>query len=173
MFARQPQAIFLIGLQGSGKSFWLTRYMATAAVPPVVIGTDHIIDTWAAEQGMTYTEAFRRLKEFRIGDKSGFKAVNAEMMRRLKAAIAADQDFVNDQTNVTVKSRRGKLALVPPHYHKKAVVFTVPDAVLKARLAQRAAEGKFVPMDVIEEKARSYVRPTKSEFHEIIDVKSG
>ena len=75
-----------------------------------------------------------------------------------------------DQTNVSKKSRAPKLAMVPDHYEKIAVVFATPDdEELQRRLGSRP--GKSIPAHIVMGMASSLQQPTYDEgFDDIINV---
>jgi predicted kinase len=162
MSAQQPHAHIMIGLPGSGKSTWIQKYMIGRDPPPVVLSTDAMIDQWAVDQGVTYTQAFGKLN---------FKEMKRTMMRQLREAVSQNRDIIVDQTNMSRKSRREKLVLIPSHYQKTAVVFSLPDNILRERLDVRASiTGKIIPPRVIEDMAGKYDPPSREEFDRIIWV---
>jgi hypothetical protein len=77
-----------------------------------------------------------------------------------------------DRTNMTVKGRAEILAVVPEHYRRTAVVFSLTDAEHKRRLDGRAAStGKVIPTFVIKNMANSYVAPTTEEFNQVTYIR--
>lgn len=120
----------------------------------VTVSTDDMIEEYAAEKGLTYSEAFSKVD---------FKSLNTRFKYAIKAAVEEGKDLIIDRTNMTVKGRRELLKLAEG-YEAHAVVFIVTDAVLEKRLKERAANtGKFIPKHVVENMAKSYVAPTKDE----------
>jgi predicted kinase len=152
-----PTLYMMIGIPGSGKSTWLAK-QAFDWARTRIISTDNIIDQRAAAQGKTYSDVFQK----------EIKSATSEMNQQLKAAIAAGDDIVWDQTNLTKKSRAGKLSQIPEEYHKVAVVFRTPDDVeLTKRLANRP--GKHIPPNVLLAMKSQLEMPTSGEgFDEII-----
>lgn len=152
-----PKLWMLIGVPGSGKSTWLRRQNLDA----VVISTDDIIEREAAQQGKTYSEVFD----------SAIKKATSEMNAALRQAIKDQQDIIWDQTNISAKSRSGKLAQFPKNYEKIAVFFPTPDAEeLSKRLAGRA--GKTIPAFVVKSMAANLEPPSSKEgFDQIITAK--
>ena len=152
----------LIGLPASGKSTWRAQHML-ANPSAVTVSTDDMIEEYAAERGLTYTQAFGKVD---------FKSLNTRFKYAIRDAVKAGQDIIIDRTNMGVKSRR-ELLKMAEGYESHAVVFVVPDAVLEARLKARyESTGKFIPKHVIESMAKSYVAPTRDEgFHSITYVR--
>lgn len=154
-----PTLYMLIGIPGSGKSTWLAK-QAFDWTKTRIISTDNIIERRAQEQGKTYSEVFQK----------EIKGATHQMNRDLKQAIAAGDDIVWDQTNLTKKSRANKLSEIPDSYRKVAVFFSTPDdAELKRRLASRP--GKTIPANVVLGMRSQLERPSKAEgFDEIVDA---
>ena len=86
---------------------------------------------------------------------------------RAKHAFATDEDVIWDQTNLTPKSRKSKLDMVPDHYERIAVVFPTPDEAEWQRRLDRP--GKSIPQHILMGMRDSMKLPTEEEgFHEII-----
>ena len=151
-----PTLYMLIGVPASGKSTWLQSQDINGAV----VSTDNHIEAAAKAAGKTYNDVF----------KSVIKKATSQMNADLKVAIENDQNIYWDQTNLNVKSRKGKLSKVPEYYRKVAVVFPRPDmAELDRRLASRP--GKVIPSNVMASMLGSFEKPMKDEgFDEIITV---
>jgi len=154
-----PTLYMLIGVPGAGKSTWLAK-QAFNQNDIRIISTDNIIEQRAHEQGKTYSEVFQK----------EIKGATHQMNRELKQAIADGANIVWDQTNLTKKSRAGKLAGIPEPYRKVAVFFTTPDdSELKRRLASRP--GKTIPINIIMGMKSQLERPGIDEgFVEVINV---
>jgi predicted kinase len=142
----------LIGVPGSGKTTWIKNNKNDA----VVLSTDDYIERIAAEQGKTYSEVF----------KDEIDSANTHMSQELTRAIKNSDDIIWDQTNLTVKSRKGKLSKIPKNYRKVAVYFSVPQD-LRQRLASRP--GKTIPEPVIISMINQLQPPSKEEgFDEVV-----
>lgn len=159
--------VMLVGLPASGKSTWATKqiaYLEKNNISYVVISSDDYIEAKAAELGKTYAEVFSQF----IGD------AGKNMMVVLKQALADGVEFIIwDQTNLDVKTRGKKLALVPDDYTKSAVIFDRPeDEEWDRRLNSRP--GKTIPRHILDAMESRVVHPTFDEnFDEIalaIDV---
>lgn len=128
-----PKLYMLIGVPASGKSTWREQYTGDAAV----ISTDDILEQTAVASGRTYNEVFKENIKFAT------EIANA----RAKHAFATGENVIWDQTNLTPKSRKGKLALVPEEYERIAVVFLTPeDAEWQRRLDR---PGKSIPQNIL------------------------
>ena len=152
MEKQKPKALFLVGLPGSGKSFYSKKALAEGYV---LISTDDHIERVADAIGKTYGQAF----------KDNIGPATSHMNQKLVSAVKAQKNIVWDQTNLSVKSRAKKLApLLIAGYDVTAVAFEIDPVELARRLAGREKEtGKVVPMGIINNMAATYERPTVSE----------
>jgi predicted kinase len=151
-----PKLFMLIGVPGSGKSTWIREHSHEA----VIASTDDYIEAVAAAQGLTYNEVFE----------TEIKAATAALRETVKQAVRDKRDIIWDQTNLTAKTRRGKLGQVPKSYERIALFFPTPDgAELERRLAGRA--GKTIPVGVMTSMIASLEPPGPGEdFDEIYHV---
>jgi len=153
-----PVFYLLCGVPGSGKSTWVSSQPWDTKTT-VVVSSDAVIERWAAQQHTTYSEIFDRA----IGP-----AV-AQMQSEFSAAVAKNLSVVWDQTNLTVKSRRSRLAQVPQHYRRVAVWFPTPPAdLLTQRLAARP--GKIIPAKLLQTMIATAVQPQISEGFDQVRV---
>lgn len=144
----------LVGLPGSGKSTWRAKHLLSNP-DAVTVSTDDMIEEYAAEKGLTYSEAW---------DKVDMKSFNTRFKYAIKAAVEAGQDIIIDRTNMGVKARRELMKHCTEDYEFHAVVFVVTDAVLKERLKTRAEKtGKVIPEFVLKNMANNYVAPSRDE----------
>ena len=153
-----PTLTILVGLPGSGKSTWRAEHTAA-----VIISSDDLIDEFAAANGLTYSEAFKKVD---------MKQIQRDIMSRFQTALVEGRDIIVDRTNMPRKSRALFLNGVPDTYHRRAVVFRVPEEELKRRLRERAsATGKFIPEHVVLGMQSSYQEPTLDEgFQEVVFI---
>lgn len=160
----------MIGLPGSGKDYWINNFINSQTKETqnktVVLSTDDIFEEYAKENNISYSEAFNQLS---------FKEVQKEFNRRLENAIANNFNIIWNQTNMNVKTRKGKISQIPNDYNKYAVNVIVDEITLKNQLSKREIEtngSKVIPNHVIENMAKSYQAPTKNEgFVKIIEIK--
>jgi predicted kinase len=145
----------LIGVPGSGKSFWISQQ---DLIESVVLSTDHYIEKFAQLNNQTYSEIFNKV----VGEATRL------MREDLRKAILDKKTIYWDQTNTTRKSRAQKLSQIPKTYRKIAVFFQTPDKVEHAmRLNSRP--GKIIPDVVLENMIKSLEIPTIQEgFDEVI-----
>jgi predicted kinase len=158
----RPLFIMLIGVPGSGKSFFVKNYVNYIFPDKefTVVSSDAIIDQRAAAQGKTYSDVFQ----------DEIKSATTEMNQNLRNAIANNMDIVWDQTNLTAKARAGKLSQIPKTYRKIAVFFPTPnEKELQRRLASRP--GKNIPSNIVMGMKSQLQAPTTAEgFDEIISA---
>ena len=151
---RKPHCYFLVGLPGSGKSTWAEQRFLLP-----IVGTDRWIDKFAADLGQTYNEVFD----------SHIKEATRLFNEQVAELVSQGRDFVWDQTNLSVKSRRAKLAQLK-NYQVSAVAFEIDPDELARRQANRP--GKTIPAHVLRSMTDSYQRPTLEEgFYRVSIVK--
>jgi hypothetical protein len=149
----------LIGVPASGKSTWREQFFETNRA--MIISTDDTLEDIAATQNKTYNDVF----------KDNIKFANKLMDIHMRVALESDMDIVWDQTNLTVKSRKGKLDKVPEHYEKIAVVFLTPeDAEWQRRLDR---PGKSIPQNILLGMRDSMQFPDPEEGFDKIQVVGG
>jgi predicted kinase len=149
-----PKVYMLVGVPGSGKSTWIKNQ--TWPDNTVVVSSDRFIDDEAVRQGKTYSDIFDDY----------IKVATRLMDNQVLIAKANNCDIIWDQTNLTAKSRKAKLAKLEG-YEKIAVFFRTPEPeVLAWRLENRP--GKTIPWKVITDMSANIVEPTAEEgFKEI------
>lgn len=159
----------LVGVPGSGKSHWANDhdtdidYLTYEDDYAHVLSTDDIISDIADLLDKTYTQIF----DTAIG--ASQSAVNA--LITLKSISL--RDIILDQTNLTVKSRMGKLDLLrnKEEYRKIAIYFDTPLEIIKDRLNQRNATGKIIGDKLLHRMLDSFEMPTLEEgFDEVRTV---
>jgi len=141
----------LVGVPGAGKSTWIKNQVWAKDLP--VVSSDFFIEQEAERQGKTYTEVFNEYIPI-----STKLAINQALICQ-----ANHLDFIWDQTNTTVASRKKKFELLlPTQYEHIAVVFETPSRIeLKRRLASRP--GKEIPDVVMEGMLASFEMPSLEE----------
>ena len=140
----------LIGIPGGGKSTWVKDNIFDSNT--AILSTDHIIEKIAKATDLTYNEVF----EDSIGEATKI------FFFTIAKAVAAGNNMVIDRTNLTKKSRKKILDLIPDDYLKVAVVVNCSDDfVLANRLANRP--GKNIPHHVIENMKKTFEEPSLDE----------
>ncbi len=159
----RPEIIVMVGLPGSGKDYWIERYIQSNPGKDYhVVSSDAIIEAIAAAQGKTYSEVFDG------ASKQAMRQMNSEAAQ----AIADRRNIIWNQTNMASTKRAKILSQLPKDYVKTAVVVTTDPEVHEARLKARAeSTGKNIPSNVIKNMRDNYVEPTREEgFDNIIHV---
>jgi len=152
------QLIMLCGIPTSGKTTYLANHVIEAeCFNYAVLSTDSYIDNRALDNDLTYDEAFNTY----------IKDAQRRLTSDLEHAVRVGRSIVWDQTNLTPKSRKGKLALIPAHYKKVAIWFDL--SLEDAMIRNQNRPGKIIPPPVLKSMFRSFTPPTLSEgFDQII-----
>ena len=152
-----PKLYMLIGVPASGKSTWIQKHNKSNVM---VASSDVYLERVAEQESATYNDVFKK----------NIKAANQYALHVAKQAFDLNLDLIWDQTNINKKSRAPKLAMVPNHYEKIAVVFSTPDMdEWKRRLDSRL--GKTIPWNILMSMSSNLEMPSKDEgFDEIIKV---
>jgi predicted kinase len=147
----------LVGVPGSGKSTWIENQNWSKNC--VHLSSDKFIDNYASSLGKTYNDVFNEY----------VKTATQLLNKQAITTNVSETDAIWDQTNLTVKSRAGKIKLFPC-YKKIAVVFETPDSFeLARRLASRP--GKSISDAVMASMTSIFQMPTTEEgFDEIWHV---
>lgn len=152
-----PKLYMLIGVPAAGKSTWISHHNKSNVM---VASSDAYLERIADQEGKTYNDVFKK----------HIKSANQHALNVAKQAFDLNLDLIWDQTNINKRSRGPKLAMVPDHYDKVAVVFPTPDMdEWKRRLDSRP--GKSIPWNVLMSMASGLEMPSRDEgFDEIIKV---
>lgn len=144
----------LIGAQGSGKTTWMRQHLLDH--PATIISSDEIIEKLAETFDETYSTIWHAISH---GD------IERSLNGKLRAAVGRRENIIIDRTNMSCRSRRKLLTMVPECYTKKAVVFLADRAVLLNRIKNRA--GKIIDEAVLDATLALYDAPTIDEFDSI------
>lgn len=145
------QFIMMIGMPCSGKSTFISQFVHSLGLQKfVVLSTDDIIEARAKELNKTYNEIWS----------DEIKSATVEMNNQLKQAIMDGKDIIWDQTNLTQKSRKSKINLIPSDYSKLA--FYV-EASLETCLSRNVRPGKIIPENIIRNMHATIKPPELSE----------
>lgn len=154
----KPHFIMGVGIPGSGKSTFLRQYGLT--LDHTYLSTDAYIENEAALKGKTYNEVF-----------AGFiKEADKDMRSKLEQAVKSRRSIIWDQTNLTIGSRRKKLANIPKEYYKIAMVFvTTPETIIQTN-EERKKIGRAIPQTLLETMIGQFQMPTMEEGFDAVMV---
>lgn len=148
----------LCGIPTSGKSTYVEKlkkldYWKDA----VVLSTDAYIEKEAQRMGMTYNQVFDDVID------------NATRELELQLNMAKDKgkDIIYDQTNLSKKTRKKKLAKIPCWYRRTAVYFQV--SLEEALKRNENREGKYIPKSVLKRMYHQFEVPTFEEGFDFIE----
>lgn len=172
MNKEQKLFIMLVGLPMSGKSsasFHINKTFGTGLSYDLdKLSSDDIIDNVASMLYTTYNNLWDKLKDDvqKAFDKKVKIQFNLEKNMQPKIVLW-------DQTNLSKKSRAGKLAKVPSYFRKIAIYFPLPnEEELNNRKQKRIEEGKIIPDAVFENMKSQLEIPSINEgFDEIYEYK--
>jgi predicted kinase len=153
---KEPFVIFLVGAPLVGKSTFIRENFEGINV----ISRDEILMEVAGTRD--YTEAWKNVDQ---------KSVDVLLSERLRDSNKGNINTIIDMTNLTRKSRVGKLNVFSKDFLKVAVVFKnlSDDEFDRRNENRRVNENKFIPIFVIKNMISSYVEPTLTEgFDEIV-----
>ena len=156
-----PEAIFLCGIPTSGKSTYVEKLKSMKYWEnSVVLSTDNYIEAQAKRLGMTYNEVFQDCID--------------EATRQLELAFIMAKDkgknIIWDQTNLSVKARKKKLAKLPSFYPRGVIYFDI--SLEEALRRNENREGKYIPKSVLKRMYHQFEVPTLEEgfdYYEKID----
>lgn len=147
------EIIMMVGLPGSGKSYWCENYAKQHKEKKFyILGTNIIID---------------RMKVFNLVRKRNYhgrweeliKRASAVLNKLFKVAQKSPRNYILDQTNVYFTARQRKMESFKGYKRIAAVVVNKPD-VLKYRTdKQRQVEGKIIPDEAIDEMKKNFTLP--------------
>lgn len=147
-----PVVYMLVGLPGSGKS----TYRNTEEMNHMkYVSSDAYIEKWAAERNKTYNEIF----------KESASVAATYLNEDVEWLTKRDCSFIWDQTNLTAKVRKKKLAKIPPNYRKVAIVFQTD---LVECLKRNAKRYRSIPEEVIVSMHKTFEEPTLDEGFDLI-----
>ena len=155
----EPRLIVLCGLPGTGKSTD-TGMMRESGWH--IYSTDDYLEKICARDGTNYDDVFAEY----------IKHATEHMNRYLQHAIREGQNVLWDQTNLTLRKRRGILARFPSTYYTECWYYPVTErhySEWKHRLANR--NGKTIPERVLNNMISTMETPTDGEGFDRLLIK--
>jgi predicted kinase len=152
------ELVMLCGIPTSGKSTYVNKlkkldYWKDA----VVLSTDNYIEKQAQRLGLTYNEVFDDV----IPDAS------RELEIEFNWAKSKGRNIIWDQTNLSRKTRRKKLAKLPSIYKRGVIYFTV--SLEDALERNKHREGKFIPESILKRMWHQFEIPTLEEGFDYVE----
>jgi tRNA uridine 5-carbamoylmethylation protein Kti12 len=153
-----PECVFLCGIPCSGKSTFVNKlkkipYWENA----VVLSTDNYIEKVAQEHNTTYREIFEDCID--------------EATRQLELAFIEAKDrgknIIWDQTNLSIKARKKKLAKLPSFYPRGVIYFEI--SLEEALRRNENREGKYIPKSVLKRMYHQFEVPTLEEDFDYVE----
>lgn len=161
----KPWVYMMVGVPCSGKSTFLQNIRIDVTSPYFhVASSDAYIEAAARALDTTYEAIFQDV----------IKHSTAALHRQIQQYLKEDISFTWDQTNLSVATRKKKLAQIPKRYHRAAIFMHCPRDVVLARNVVRAEKtGKNIPLTVFADMFKSLEEPTFDEGFDRIDVVDG
>lgn len=133
-----PNAVFICGLPGSGKTTVVEK-LVKSLNDPFIFSTDDYVEQVAAARGMTYDDLWAQLI-----DEATF-----EVESDLHTALLEEQDIIFDRTNLSKVQRAKYIEMIPDNYTVGCIYIDHGDDldIIYDRLDQRP--GKTIPRSVI------------------------
>ncbi len=152
------ELVMLCGIPTSGKSTYVKKLKSMKYWEnTVVLSTDDYIEEYAKRVGQTYNEVFDDV----IPD------ATRELELQLNMAKDKGKDIIWDQTNLSIKTRKKKLAKLPSYYRRNAVYFEV--SLEDALERNKHREGKFIPESILKRMWHQFEIPTRNEDFDYVE----
>lgn len=152
------ECVMLCGIPTSGKSTYVEKlkkldYWKDA----VVLSTDAYIEKEAQRMGMTYNQVFDDVID------------NATRELELQLNMAKDKgkNIIWDQTNLSIKARKKKLAKLPSFYARGVIYFEI--SLEEALERNKHREGKFIPESILKRMWHQFEIPTRNEDFDYVE----
>lgn len=142
--------IMLIGLPGSGKSTYATRYKSKYP-NTAVVSSDEIREELFGD----------------VNDQTHNGEVFTTMLNRTREFLKADIDVIYDATNINRKRRTNLLKELPDDTVKIAVIFAVAFELCREQNENRSRQ---VPYEVLERMYKSFQVPSHGEGFNKIEI---
>ena len=143
--------LMLVGPPCSGKSTWASKNANGAPI----ISRDDIVDKYAEEHGLTYSQAFDATRD----------TADKDFDLNLRAAIKAKKDIIVDRTNMSGKSRNRLLNQLPKEYKKVALIFLTPFDTIYHRDLKRT--NRELPKNIWQTMVKRFSMPLYDTFDDL------
>jgi predicted kinase len=156
-----PWVYMLIGLPCSGKTTFLESQEIDVGSPFYYsVSSDQYVEAAAAVLDTTYEKVFH--------DVQGH--AQQAVYNKVRKYVSQGVSFTWDQTNLTVKTRRHKLKMIPTEW-RRAAFFFVPDfeVILERNKLRGEKTGKVIPKKALEDMYDVYDHPRPNEGFDRID----
>jgi predicted kinase len=151
---KTKEFVMLVGLPYSGKS---TLIQTSNLRDYTLVSSDAEVQAYAKSLGKTYNDVF----------KDYIDQAMANAQKTMQDAFREGKNVVLDQTNLTVASRRKKLAQVPKDYRRTCIVVEAPSKEeLDKRIEERTSHR--IPNFVLDNMRKMYQYPTLDEGFDVI-----
>lgn len=148
---RDLQAIFMVGISGSGKSTWVSRHLNPTDFVTVSV------DNYFYSKGGDYDK---------IDYKSHIKNAHDQSIKDLLDAVQQRRNVLVDMTNLTKDQRRKKLVKIPStQYTTRAVVFLTGEKEIYSNLKKR--DHRQLSPEIIAKQIAQFELPNFDEFDQI------
>ena len=156
-----PKLIMLSGIPTSGKSTYVKKLKETEEwEQAVVLSTDNYIEREAQRLETTYNEIFEDTIQ------EAQRALQQDLINAIKAGL----DIIFDQTNLTSKTRKRKLKIIPKSYTRECAYFVID--LEEALERNKTRDGKFIPESILKQMYSQFETPTINEgFDNVKEIK--
>lgn len=156
-----PKLLMLSGIPTSGKSTFVKKLKETEEWgEAVVLSTDNYIEREAKALDKTYNEIFEDIIQ------EAQRALQQDLINAIKAGL----NLIWDQTNLTIKTRKRKLKIIPKSYTRECAYFVID--LEEALKRNKTREGKFIPESVLKRMYSQFETPTTNEgFNDVKEIK--
>lgn len=147
--------ILMVGIPLCGKSTLVEQIKDY--VDDVISRDDIVLEHG---NGLSYSDAFHQVNQ---------KDVSRDLRKRILEVSMKNGNVIIDMMNHKRKSRKSHLKCFPNHTKIALVLDCPPKKILLERNDSRFnKEGKFIPVNVIDDLLKSYTSPTKDEGFDYI-----
>jgi len=151
--AKEAEIIMMVGLPGSGKSYWCEQYAKDHLEKKFyILGTNNIIDRMKVSGLAKKRNYHGRWEEL-------IKRASSVLNKLFNVAKSQPRNYVLDQTNVYFSARRRKMDSFSGYRKVAVVVVNTPEVLAQRTEKQKKAEGKDIPIGAIMEMKANFSLP--------------